>query len=151
MKISSSVFQDGETIPQKYGRDFENINPPLRVEDVPEGAASFVLTMDDPDIPEAVGIPVWDHWVVFNIPPNIRDIPERWSVEGVRGKGTRGELEYGGPRPPDKEHRYFFTMYAINTFLDLPEGATKVECIDAMADHVLEKAELMGRFAPIKL
>lgn len=148
MKISSPAFQNGETIPQKYGRDFENINPPLRFEDVPEGAASLVLTMDDPDVPEAVGIPVWDHWVVFNIPPNIRGIPEHWSVEGVRGKGTRGELEYGGPRPPDKEHRYFFTLYAIDAILDLPEGATKAECIDAMLGHVLEKAELMGRFAP---
>ncbi|MEK7632784.1 MAG: YbhB/YbcL family Raf kinase inhibitor-like protein [Patescibacteria group bacterium] len=135
-------------IPKKYGRDFENVNPPLRIEDVPEEAVSLVLTMDDPDIPEAVGIPVWDHWVVFNLSPNVCDIPEHWSVEGIRGKGTRGELGYGGPRPPDKEHRYFFTVYAIDILLDLSEGATKVECIDAMADHVLEKAELMGRFAP---
>ncbi len=148
MKISSPAFQDGETIPKKYGRDFENVNPPLRIEDVPESAASLVLTMDDPDIPEAVGIPVWDHWVVFNIPPNIRDISERWIVEGIRGKGTRGELEYGGPRPPDKEHRYFFTIYAIDRLLNLPEGSTKAECLSAMAGHVLEKAELMGRFAP---
>ncbi len=148
MKISSSAFQNGEVIPQKYGRDFENVNPPLRIEDAPKGIVSFVLTMDDPDVPEAAGVPVWDHWVVFNIPPNILNIPERWNVEGVRGKGTRGELEYGGPRPPDKENRYFFTVYAIDTTLDLPEGATKTECLGAMACHILEKAELMGRFAP---
>lgn len=144
----SSAFRNGEMIPQKYGRDFENVNPPLQIEDVPEGAVSMALTIDDPDIPEAAGIPVWDHWVVFNIPPTIRDIPERWNVAGVRGRGTRGELEYAGPRPPDKEHRYFFTLYAIDTILDLPEGSTKAECIDAISGHVLEKAELMGRFAP---
>ncbi len=148
MKISSQAFQNGEIIPQKYGRDFENINPPLRIEDVPEGAMSLVLTMDDPDIPESIGIPVWDHWVVFNIAPNIFEIAENWNVEGVRGKGTRGELEYGGPRPPDKEHRYFFTVYAIDTLLDLPEGSTKAECLDAISSHILEKAELMGRFSP---
>src|SRR3989338_7823388 len=119
MKISSSTFENGGMIPQKYGRDFENVNPSLSIEDIPEWTVSLVLTMDDTDIPEASGIPVWDHWVAFNIPPNVREIPERWNVEGVRGKGTRGEIEYAGPRPPDKEHRYFFTLYAIDSLLDL--------------------------------
>lgn len=148
MKISSSAFQDGGTIPQKYGRDFENVNPPLRIEDVPEGTLSLVLTMDDPDVPEVAGVPVWDHWVVFNIPASMSDIPEGWDAVGTRGKGTRGELGYGGPRPPDKEHRYFFTVYALDTLLDLPEGITKAECIAAISGHILEKAELIGRFAP---
>ena len=148
MKISSSAFQDGGMIPQKYGRDFENVSPPLRIDDVPEGTVSLVLTMDDPDVPEAAGVPVWDHWVVFNIPASIGDIPEHWDVVGIRGKGTRGEIEYGGPRPPDKEHRYFFTIYALDAPLDLSEGATKAECLHAMANHVLAKAELVGRFAP---
>ncbi len=133
---------------QKYGRDFENVNPPLRIEDVPEGAVSLVLTMDDPDVPETAGVPVWDHWVAFNIPPTVSEISEDWNVQGIRGKGTRGELEYAGPRPPDREHRYFFTVYALDSTLDLPEGATKAECITAMSGHILEKAELMGRFAP---
>ncbi len=148
MKISSSAFQDGGIIPRKYGRDFENVNPPLQIEDIPEGTMSLVLTMDDPDVPEAAGVSVWDHWVVFNIPVTISDIPEQWDGVGTRGKGTRGELKYGGPRPPDKEHRYFFTVYALDVVLDLPEGATKAECISAMMSHVLEKAELVGRFAP---
>lgn len=148
MKLSSSAFQNGGTIPQKYGRDFENVNPPLHIEGVPEGVVSLFFTMDDPDVPEAAGVPVWDHWVVFNIPSRVTDISEHWIVEGVRGKGTRGELEYGGPRPPDREHRYFFTIYALDMLLDLPEGATKDECLKAMSGHVLEKAELMGRFAP---
>ena len=103
MHLSSPVFIYGEMIPKKYGRDFENINPPLVIEDVPEGAKSFVLIMEDPDVPEAAGVPIWDHWVMFNIPPDIREISEAWIPTGVRG-GTRGELEYGGPRPPDREH-----------------------------------------------
>ncbi len=148
MNIFSTAFQNGETIPQKYGRDFENVNPPLRIEGVPEGTVSLVFTMDDPDVPEAAGVPVWDHWVVFNIPASIGDIPEGWDVAGTRGKGTRGELDYGGPRPPDRELRYFFTVYALDALLSLPEGATKAECIAAMSGHVLEKAELVGRFAP---
>lgn len=64
------------------------------------------------------------------------------------GGGTRGELEYGGPRPPDREHRYFFLLYALDALLELPEGSSKAEVFEAMQGHALEKAELMGRFAP---
>ena len=78
MKISSPVFEHGEQIPKKYGRDFENCNPPLCFEEIPEGTKSLVLIMEDPDVPESAGVPVWDHWVVFNIPPDITEICEAW-------------------------------------------------------------------------
>lgn len=89
MHLSSPVFIYGEMIPKKYGRDFENLNPPLVIEDVPEGAKSFVLIMEDPDVPEAAGVPIWDHWVMFNIPPDIREISEAWIPTGVRGGNPR--------------------------------------------------------------
>ena len=148
MNLTSPAFSHGGTIPRKYGRDFENINPPLLIEDVPTSAVSLVLFMDDPDVPKAAGVPVWDHWVVFNMSPELRQIPENWQVEGVRGIGTRGELNYGGPRPPDREHRYFFKLYALDCTLELPEGASKDEVVTAMAGHVIKTTELMGRFAP---
>lgn len=97
MKLTSAAFHDEETIPTRFGRDFENINPPLAIEDIPVEAASLVLIMEDPDVPEAAGVPIWDHWIVFNIPADVSEIPEAWSPSGLRGKGTRGELEYGGP------------------------------------------------------
>ncbi len=148
MKLISPAFENGGTIPQKYGRDFENVNPPLTIEDVPEGTRSLVLLMDDPDVPASAPVDVWDHWVVFNISPNTTQVIENWNVEGVRGKGTRGELDYGGPRPPDREHRYFFKLYALDTELSLEEGASKQEVLDAMKGHIIEQAELMGRYAP---
>lgn len=148
MQLSSPAFEEGGTIPQKYGRDFANVNPPLEIGDVPEGVRSFVLILEDPDVPPAAGVPVWDHWVVFNMPSDVRSIPETWIPVGIRGKGTRGELDYGGPRPPDREHRYFFKLYALDALLDLPEGSTKWEVIEASTGHVLGKAELMGRYAP---
>ena len=148
MKLTSSAFNNGETIPQKYGRDFENINPPLSIAEVPAEAKSLVLFLEDPDLPKSAPVEVWDHWIVFNMPTSLTEIQEAWSVEGVRGKGTRGELSYGGPRPPDREHRYFFTIYALDKILDLAEGASKQEIIEAMSEHVLDQAELMGLFAP---
>ena len=148
MYLSSPAFDDGSTIPQKYGQNFENINPPLTIVDVPSSAASLVLFIADPDVPEVAGVPVWDHWVVFNIPPSTSEIPEAWVPTGVRGKGTRGFLDYSGPKPPDREHRYFFHLFALDVLLDLPEGLTKQEVSDAMQKHVVASATLMGRFAP---
>lgn len=148
MRVSSSAFQHGAIIPEKYGRDFDNINPPLAIEDIPSDAKSLVLIMEDPDIPTTAGVPVWDHWLVFNIPPTISVIPEQWIANGTRGKNSRGELVYGGPRPPDREHRYFFKVYALDQLLPLDEGATKNEVLQLMDAHVIETAELVGRFAP---
>ena len=148
MKFTSPTFEDRGTIPQKYGRDFENINPPLCFEDIPDNTASLVLIMEDPDVPEAAGVPVWDHWVVFNIPPHTKEICEAWSPTGVCGVGTRGELQYAGPRPPDREHRYFFKLYALSAPMALQEGVSKQQVLEALGDHVVATAELMGRFAP---
>lgn len=148
MKLTSPAFEHGGVIPKKYGLDFENVNPPLLIDDVPDKTAALVLIMDDPDVPKVAGVPVWDHWVVFNIPPETREICEAWSPKGVCGTGTRGELCYTGPRPPDREHRYFFKCYALRERLNLKEGSTKYEVLNAMADLILDSCELMGRFAP---
>lgn len=148
MRITSSAFANGEVIPQKYGRDFANTNPPLHFADVPAQAKSRVLVMDDPDVPAAAGVPVWDHWVVFNIPPHVAMIAEGEQPPGTPGKGTRGKTVYGGPRPPDREHRYYFKLYAIDTMLDLSAGATKQEVEEAMQGHVIAEAQLMGRYSP---
>lgn len=148
MRLTSPVFSHGETIPERFGQNFENVNPPLEIREPPTGTQTFALVMDDPDVPPQASVPVWDHWVVYNLRPDLRRIPEAWSVEGVRGCGTRGYLDYSGPRPPDREHRYFFTLYALDTAIDLPEGATKAELLQAIQGHILAQAELMGRFAP---
>lgn len=148
MYLQSAAFEDGGVIPFKYGRDGENVNPPLNWGDVPEGTQSFALIMEDPDIPASAGVPVWDHWLVWNMPATLTQIPEAWEVEGVRGSGTRGELDYGGPRPPDREHRYFFRLFALDSLLPLSEGSIKTDLLAAMNGRILGEAVLMGRFAP---
>lgn len=149
MKITSSAFEHNGRIPVKYSCDGENVSPPLSFADVPEQAESLVLIMDDPDIPgfvkEKMGIDVFDHWVVFNIPPSTI-VVEEGGVPGKQGKNSRGEAKYTGPCPPDKEHRYFFKLYALDAELDLREGATKDEVESAMTGHVVMKAELIGLF-----
>lgn len=148
MRLTSSAFQDGDVIPANYSHDAGDVSPPLSWDGVPDGTATFALVMEDPDVPAAAGVPVWIHWVVFNIAPTIRSIPEAWNPEGTRGAGTRGLFDYYGPRPPDREHRYYFRLYAIDSSLGLSEGATRSELDAAMGGHVLAEASLMGRFSP---
>lgn len=148
MRLSSPAFLDGEFIPRKYSQHGENVNPPLVWDDVPEGVKTFALVMEDPDVPPAAGVPVWDHWVIWNIPSTMRAIPEAWEVAGVRGQGTRGGLDYSGPRPPDRVHRYFFILHALDLELGLAEGSTKSQLLAEMEGHVFAKATLIGKFAP---
>jgi Raf kinase inhibitor-like YbhB/YbcL family protein len=147
MKLNSKVFQNEGKIPVKYTCDGDNINPPLSISDVPGDAKSLALIMDDPDVPTSIRQDgMWDHWVVFNIPTNVREINEGNEPPGVPGKGTNGETGYYGPCPPDREHRYFFRLYAVDIDLDLGEGADKATVERAMEDHIIAKDVLMGRY-----
>ncbi len=150
MKIESQAFTQNGAIPSKYTCDGEGISPPLNFIDVPAEAKSLTLIMDDPDIPEFVKqkyeIIVWDHWMIFNISPTIQEVLEGVNPAGILGKNTRGAQGYGGPCPPDKEHRYFFKLYALDIELSLLEGSTKKEIEEAMQNHIIAQAQLIGRY-----
>ncbi len=150
MKLTSSAFVQGEKIPSKYTCDGDNVNPPLEITGVPHEAKSLVLIMDDPDVPKNLREDgMWDHWVVFNIPPDTRMIEENSEPSGTSGLGTNDKTGYAGPCPPDREHRYFFKLFALDTQLDLPEKSTKADVENAMPGHVLSHAELMGTYERI--
>ncbi len=145
MQLTSPAFGNGEAIPEKYTCDGANISPELRILNAPREAKSLVLIVEDPDVPTFVREDgMWDHWIVFNIPPDTAKIAEGQKPEGVAGLTTANTLSYGGPCPPDREHRYFFMVYALNTMLDEQEGATKEAVRAAMRGHILAKAELIG-------
>ncbi|MBU0766353.1 YbhB/YbcL family Raf kinase inhibitor-like protein [Patescibacteria group bacterium] len=146
MTMTSSVFEHGALIPIKYTCDGENMNPPLVFSDIPENAISLVLIMEDPDVPKSIRSDgMWDHWVVFNIPPSVTSLEENEQPSGVAGKGTTENLHYKGPCPP-AQHRYYFRLFALDTLLDLPEGSIKLDVLEAMEGHVLAEAKLMGRY-----
>lgn len=145
--LTSLVFEHNGVIPAKYTCDGDDINPPLEISGAPEKAKSLVLIMDDPDVPKNLRADgMWVHWVVFNIPPDVAKISENTKAFGVYGKGTSGEMGYQGPCPPDREHRYFFKVYALDVILDLKAGAMKEEVETAMNGHVLDKAEFVGLY-----
>jgi hypothetical protein len=153
--LTSSAFSHNGTIPNKYTCDGENINPPLEIIGVPAGAQSLALLMDDPDIPqifkEQRGIDDFDHWALANIAPDTMLIPEGATPQGgVVGVNSAGNNVYAGPCPPPEyeptEHRYIFKLYALDTVLELNDGATHEEIRSAMEGHVLGETELVGLY-----
>lgn len=147
MKLTSSAFTNGSSIPSIYTCEGKGINPPLEFHDVPANAHCLVLLMDDPDVPSFVrSDQMWDHWVIFNIPPNTRSLAENATPPGVQGKNTSGKNKYEGPCPPDREHRYFFKLYALDTLLTLSANVTKKEVEQAMKGHILAEAHLIGKY-----
>jgi hypothetical protein len=147
MRLKSSAFQEGGIIPSMYTCEGKNMSPPLEIESVPQGAKSLVLIMDDPDVPAFVRPEkMYDHWVVFNIPPSCYKTLANTAPPGLNGQNTAGKNQYIGPCPPDREHRYFFKLYALDKMLDTAAGATKGEVEEAMEGHILTSCHLMGRY-----
>jgi Raf kinase inhibitor-like YbhB/YbcL family protein len=145
LQIKSGAFDQGALIPKKYTCDGEDISPPLMWSAVPPGAQSLVLIMDDPDAP----VGNWDHWILFNLPPQTTGLAENiktFPAGTVSGQNSWRRIGCGGPCPPDREHRYFFKLYALDAMLYLKEGITKKELESAMQNHILGKSELMGKY-----
>ena len=147
MKLTSSAFKANGLIPSQYTCDGSDTSPPLAISGVPAEAKTLALIMDDPDVPTNLRSDgMWDHWIIFNIPPGTTEIPEGQEPPGVHGTGTSDNQNYHGPCPPDREHRYFFKLYALDTMLGLPVGATKADVEAAMAGHIIQQTELIGTY-----
>lgn len=141
LTIGSTAFANKDHIPLKYTCDGENINPAITIENIPAGTKSLTLIIDDPDAPGGV----FDHWIMWNIRPMEMVIEN--SVPGTEGKNSFGHLRYDGPcPPPGKAHRYFFKVYALDTILDVREGADKAAVEKAMRDHILASGEIIGLY-----
>jgi Raf kinase inhibitor-like YbhB/YbcL family protein len=148
MQLKSPAFPHGGKIPPLYTCNGKDLRPELHISEVQ--AKSLVLIMDDPDVPPSVRQDrMWVHFVLFNIPPQTTLLPPEGTLPGIVGMNTQGLLGYQGPCPPDREHRYFFKLYALDTLLDLPEGSSKQQVEKAMQGHVIVSSELMGRYTAV--
>jgi Raf kinase inhibitor-like YbhB/YbcL family protein len=141
LQISSPAFKSGEQIPQEFTCDGQNIRPALEISELPSGTKSLALIVEDPDAPTGN----WVHWLAWDILPTNRI--EKGNIEGTQGKNDFGNLNYGGPCPPLGTHRYYFRVYALDTFLRLPTGNTKEELMQSMSYHILGSGELMGLYS----
>jgi Raf kinase inhibitor-like YbhB/YbcL family protein len=148
-ELTSSAFKNNETIPEIYSCHGDSISPALAWSASPVGTQSFALIMDDPDAVKVVGY-VYVHWLVYNIPANVSSLPEKMPRKDKFLDGTlQGKNQgYGPPCPPaGLVHGYRFTLYAVDTKLDLQAGADKDALLKAMDGHILAQAELIGKYA----
>jgi Raf kinase inhibitor-like YbhB/YbcL family protein len=141
-----------------YTVEGEDVSPPLSWAEVPDGARSLALICDDPDAPspKRPAKHPWVHWVIFNVAPGTSELPagvsrkaEPDEIGGARqgvNSWPTNNLGYRGPAPPPGSgpHRYFFRLYALDTKLDLPAGATKEQLVQAMSGHILAEGKLIG-------
>lgn len=148
VNMTSTAFEEGGMIPNRYTCDDEDISPPLAWASVPEGTKSIALICDDPDAPMGT----WVHWVLFNLPPDLTALPEAVPSDSILDNGGKhgttdfGRVGYGGPCPPSGTHRYYFKLYALDTEIALDPGATKSRLLKAMEGHILAQGQLMGRY-----
>ncbi len=164
MKVESPAFVNGK-IADKYGAKggvfvgaMSPISFPFEILDAPEGTVSFAVVFDDPDVKQLKGF-VWHHWLISGLKKT--GLPEDASrndgslVQGVttwfyQNRAERSEASfYGGPNPPDGPHRYVFTVYALDTDLDLKSGFEYDDLMGAIAGHIIDTAEMSGTYAPV--
>lgn len=147
--ISSTSFASGASIPKKFTCDGADLSPELSWAESPGGTQSFALIADDPDAP----VGTWTHWVLFDLPAQTNALAEGVAkvdevpTGGRQGRNDFRRIGYGGPcPPPGAPHRYFFKLYALDRMLNLKPGCSKQDVEQAMAGHILGKAELMGTY-----
>ena len=147
--VMSDAFADGEGISVQYTCDGYDVSPSLAWSGVPPGTETLAVIMDDPDAPRGT----WNHWVVFNIPADVRGLEEAQPDTpqllngGVHGKNSWGKAEYGGPCPPrGPAHNYRFFLYAVDITLELPAGASKKDVLAAIDGHIVGESLLTGTF-----
>ena len=152
LKVTSSAFQQGGSIPSQYTCEGKDISPPLAWSGTPSSAKSIAMIVDDPDAPDpAKPQRVYVHWVVYNIPAATASLSENASRSGmpkgaVQGKNDWGKAEYGGPCPPIGRHRYFFKLYALDAELTGLSAPSKADLERAMKGHIVDTGELVGTY-----
>ena len=141
MRLKSKDFEDNTMIPSKFTCDGDDISPQLSWEDVPEGAKSFALSVEDPDAPRGTFV----HWLVYDIPGTTVRLGEgSLPPEARQVTNDFSREDYGGPCPPSGTHRYIFTIYALD--IDHLEGVSKRDFKRVVEARTIDKAKLTGLY-----
>ncbi|MFZ1972857.1 MAG: YbhB/YbcL family Raf kinase inhibitor-like protein [Candidatus Acidiferrales bacterium] len=149
LQLSSASFEADAAIPAKYTCDGENVSPALLWNNPPPATRSFALVVDDPDAPNGTVV----HWLIYDIPADTHGLQEGVPKDKklrdgtLQGRNSHGKIGYSGPCPPHGAvHHYFFKLYALDNVINLKPNATEPQLEQAIKDHILGKAQLIGRF-----
>ena len=143
LTVKSFAFKNDGFIPVQYTCDGANVNPDLKIVDIPENTKSLALIVDDPDAPNGI----FCHWLVWDIPVKSKIIKEN-SVPGIQGRNSMHENKYFGPCPPSGVHYYHFRVYALDTKLSyLSPNTNRKALLEAMNGHIISSGEWVGLYA----
>ncbi len=138
-----------EVLSQAHTCDGQDTSPEITWQDPPASVKSYILIMEDPDARHGPFV----HWVMYNIKPDAKGIPENMpktetTPEGwAQGLNSFGKLGYNGPCPPRKQvHRYNFILYALNVAPELPPGLKKNDLSKIISDKTVKQASVMVRY-----
>ena len=149
-ELTSTAFREGETIPKLYTEDGKDFSPPLKWGDVPEQTKSLVLICDDPDAPAGT----WVHWVLFNLPPDVRELSENVPKKETLGNGVkhpelpisrRSRLRRAGTAAGESASILLQTLRAghdVGSAFDRADNKST----EAMKGHILAEGKLMGKY-----
>lgn len=145
MEIKIKAFRDGNDIPREHTCDGKETLPAITVRDIPSSTKSLVLIVNDPN---ATGGEVWDHCVVYNIPPETREITKENLETFSSGLNSWGNEWYGGPCPPkeSKPHRYVFKLYALKKELEFKKPPKSEELMKEIKRHGIKEAVYTGLY-----
>jgi len=152
LTLSSTAFGSGSEIPLLHTCEGSDASPPLVWSEIPAGAKSLALIVDDPDAPDPNAPKMtWVHWVLYNLPPSASSLPAGATTAGLPAGTREGQNDwkrtgYGGPCPPIGRHRYFHKLYALDLVLPDLGTPTKAKLEAAMEGHILAQAELVGTY-----
>jgi Raf kinase inhibitor-like YbhB/YbcL family protein len=147
INVTSTAFTTNAAIPALYSCDGKDVSPPLAWTAPPDGAAAFVLIVDDPDAPGGV----FTHLIAWNARTDSSSLGEGASPQTVGatlGKNGFGKLGWSGPCPPrGQTHHYRFRILAVDKpIAGIGEGASRAELDSALAGHVIGDGTLVGTF-----
>jgi Raf kinase inhibitor-like YbhB/YbcL family protein len=150
--LKSPDFAHQGEIPKQFTCQGDDHSPALSWSGIPENTKSLVLIVDDPDAPDpAKPKMTWVHWLLYNIPPTVTELPEAVAASNLPARTLQGKNDwkrtgYGGPCPPIGRHRYFHKLLALDIELPDLKQPTKAQLEAAMKGHILEQAELIGTY-----
>jgi Raf kinase inhibitor-like YbhB/YbcL family protein len=133
-------------LPPIYTCHGARLSPPLQWSGaITPAPKSYAIVVDDSLAP----VSPYVYWIVFDLSPNTVAIGQSLLPTGARqAENSAGQANYDPPCPHGKWHEYRFTVYALNSRIDLPNGVGLRQAWSAIASHVIASGRLTARAYP---
>ena len=154
LDVTSNVLLDSEQVSPRYTCVGDDVSPHIQWSNAPKDTKGFALIFERPSaVFYSYGRP-FVHWVVYGIPPGVNELEQALPRTDTLPNGAKQGLNdfenlgYEGPCPPAAGivYDWVFTVYALDIDVDLSSGATAVELMSVISDHILVEGSLKRKY-----